>query len=361
MQYCSECGLFFNDQALSCSSCGYEFTTDSKEELNAVGSLSPVEKKVEVLPEQVEPELKAEPINVTADVQIVETEAGLGEDSESEDNLTPDEVGIQPVEILEKQAENVVWQPETGFSRAEEESQLGKGIIKPQAVEVSPDGFHFKYDTPPPRVVKVDSLRGNLAEYRVTSSDELPEANGDKASADSLLPPEAISGDKEIARAVAEMGLEGNEAGQDISDNVAKTEEPFDVSYAEAGPEAENLAPLDSAEPESIEPELKLDAETTGVIWEGVQTWFGIPGNKIYRISNDAVEIMNQQGKAVLEVGWANINEVKLAQSWLSKLFGRGDLIITTKNAICPKVVLAGIPRPEKILVMLEDLLQSKV
>ena len=51
----------------------------------------------------------------------------------------------------------------------------------------------------------------------------------------------------------------------------------------------------------------------------------------------------------------------ELKRSWLDKLFGVGDLMFKVKEMPAPGFCLTGIPNPEKVLHLLEDLIRSKV
>lgn len=329
MPYCSECGIHYPEEETTCRSCGHLLNPENSSTENA----TPV----------------AEP---AGEVSLTKAVTGGAE---------------------------------TFNSRFQEESQLGKGLIKPFAVETEVDGTHFKYDKPPRSFSRAEVRKDITAEYRVTASDPDPKLQEEL--------PEVVSpewndhwNEEYTEETVAEPDLKS------IGLDEADIETPCEPAEPETAEAPASQLPLDetdladqsvSGRPESEgseageaveepfvldvdmdfqpeEPELE-PAEEIETLWEGRRTVLGIPRSTYYRITNRSVLLNDYQTRRVAELELQLISGAELKRSWLDKLFGVGDLMFKVKEMPAPGFCLTGIPNPEKVLHLLEDLIRSKV
>jgi hypothetical protein len=243
-------------------------------------------------------------------------------------------------------------------SHFELDGQLGKGIIKPQKVELATDGVHFKYDTPSHNFIKAEPIKEKPREYRVTCSDMESNTMEDVCKSNEPL----------ITEIVAPV--------PDNVEVVSEAETPVDIPVREEETVPEVLAnedlPMKTESETTFEPVTmeNLTAPTlpesnitndVAVIWEASQTWLKLPLKNIYRITNRSLIILGKYNNKILEVSLSLITGVSLKQSWFAKLFGVGDLLIIIPDFSDPKVVLRGIPKPAKVKQLIESLCQNKV
>lgn len=329
MPYCSECGVHYPEEETTCRSCGHLLNPESPPTENTTPVPEPA-----------------------GEVSLTKTVMG----------------GAEPIN-----------------SRFQEESQLGKGLIKPFAIEIEADGTHFKYDKPPRSFGRAEVRKDISAEYRVTVSDpepksaeELPEAvppewnehwNEEYTEEPAAEPDaESIGRDETDIEAPGETAeLERPEApAPQISPNETALQDQSPSGQPESeesdtGGAVEEPFVLDADmdfQPE--EPELEPEEEIE-TLWEGRRTVLGIPRSTYYRITNRSVLLNDYQTRRVAELELRLISAVELRRSWIDKLFGVGDLVFNVKELPAPGFCLIGIPNPEKVLRLLEDLIPSKV
>jgi hypothetical protein len=276
-----------------------------------------------------------------------------------------------------------------------QESQLGKGTIKPKVVEAGLDGIHFKYDEPPRNFVKAEPRREKMVEFRVTN----PEFETDP------LPVEPPVLEAEVPVEVTEPGtdipvteledVQPVEAGapvvekdtpvpeveekdvwvpdDQVQDSIVPVDEVQDPAV-DPGVEAEwsdedweavlePEQPEEDAIPEPLapEPELRMTPENRRILWEGRQTWFGIPKTKMYRITNYTLMVTDERDHRLFEADLVLITAVKIRQNWFLKLLGMGDLLVWVRDFPDPRFKLEGISEPLKVKAILEDLSGSVV
>jgi hypothetical protein len=321
MAYCSECGAHYGDNDSVCSSCGRNLTKEFEpeaEETPSVGLLKP------------ETEVTA---NFQADDAVVETIEILGLGASSE--MLPD-----------PNIDSALFHPD---------GHLGKGIIKPQKVELESDGVHFKYDTPSHSFIKTEPVKEKPREYRVTSSDMESNTADDVYIAKGPVIEELAPPIQENTDVVPETIPAWEE---ELVPNILADEDISLITEPETILEPVVVEPI--TEPTIPESEQKDNSEP-GIIWEAGQTWFGIPRSNIYRVTGRSLIILGKYNNKLLEVSLVLITGVTLRQSWFAKLFGVGDLLITVPSFPAPKVVLRGISQPIKVKQILENLCLNKV
>jgi hypothetical protein len=319
-----------------------------------------------------------------------------------------------------------------GEFRPQVDSHLGKGLVKPQSVEVGMDGFHFKYDQPPQKFVKSEALKDKIVEFRVTAPEEPPAQFLAKEAA----APEEPSGQFELETAgpeeesgqfygretpepekspepsfveetagpleVKEQVLTGEPASETAPvespapekpeasgnvvppetmaepknpvepDRVAKpetktpqevepvaetevVEEETETEYPLADDEQPYAEPMDEADLELPEPELK-GLEEPETLWEGKGSWYGFGAKTQYRLTNQSVVIVEPYSYRFTEFELALISNVKLSRNWLMKLLGIGDISMSVNGLPEPGLTLKGIREPEKVKRLIEDL-----
>lgn len=294
----------------------------------------------------------------------------------------------------------------------DQESQLGKGLIKPYAIELEIDGVHFKYDKPVRNFAKHENIKEKVVEFRVSCPDSgtpsLKETGEDTANPvgeESQIPQEhallpisqaVISGEGTLEETISELndgapGLAGqkNAADEDAvpgpasetvqegfqnpitgDEKLAKQEIPPVAEVAETVPEdtvppepiLENTPEI-FLEPELVpeielpEPELESQEDKL-ILWEDHRRWFGIPLNYQYRISNRSLQIIDRLARKFSEVDLTLISEVRLRQSWLDKIFNTGELTVFVKHLPDTGMKLSGIRYPEKVRRLLEEQIQ---
>ncbi|MGE5581033.1 MAG: hypothetical protein ACM3X9_00690 [Bacillota bacterium] len=260
---------------------------------------------------------------------------------------------------------NPVFPEVTGgisLQRLQVESHLGKGIIKPQAVEVDVDGVHFKYDMPAHIFSKPETPKEKQPrEYRFTGIEaeqkffEEP-AGQEDVKAETAAPEIAGPAGERVADESIIIEVSPESA---INEPVSIASETM-VESKPAGEELIKEEPLkempvkEEPPPETIKPE-------PAVLWEGRQTWLGIPLGNTYRITNRSLIIFGRHNNKLLEIGLSLITEVAVRSPWWSRLFGLSDLVIAVKEFTPAKIILSGLAQPVKVKEMLENIRQCKL
>ncbi|HEX3048882.1 MAG TPA: PH domain-containing protein [Bacillota bacterium] len=296
-----------------------------------------------------------------------------------------------------------------GGFRPQVDSHLGKGLVKPQSMEVGADGFHFKYDQPPQKFVKSEALKDKVIEFRVTAPEEPPkqfvakeadasnespelsfleETIAPSESGEQLLKEEPVSETapadlpesrepgvsvnviepetfvKPATTAEAENPVEPESATPQRVESVGETEvggEETGTEYPPVDDEPSYAEPLDEETSELPEPELKGfepgRPEEPETLWEGKGSWYGFGARTQYRITNQSVVIVEPYSYRFTEFELALISNVKLNRSWLMKLLGIGDISVSVNGLPEPGLTLKGIREPEKVKRLLEELL----
>jgi hypothetical protein len=135
--------------------------------------------------------------------------------------------------------------------------------------------------------------------------------------------------------------------GADVVNEVEATPE------WEGGREPENLTPIEADAPEKPE-------EQSKVLWQGQQSWFGIPFPCFYQITGNALMVFDPNGR-LSEFKISAIRRITLRQSWFAKVLGIGDLIVEFNDPAVLRQVLTGISNPNKARLILEGLIASGV
>jgi hypothetical protein len=477
MPYCPGCGSRYQEDDRVCKSCGMELNPDT---------LPTTKAKVQsnTSRQTAKPRRKKKPnssrkAKFTADNQSVkaspvpavpgETEKVINTIEAAETRATAEPPSTE--ELLEKrhlQAEMVTHLP--GLY----EIHLGKGIIKPKAVEVGLDGFHFKYESPNPTFEKGEMIiNEQVAELRVVNPEFATEAAGGPAkvsavderpessspmvdltilvpSVDAVVKPEdfrtaptkctEVRTEEEFTEErLSDAGLEmvaldslevelkdlgevwdqlqkaeteltneinletvtpkrcseeamsggtesgrlpnGNELACDSSPSVMTPEvDPDGADSREIGEvstslqaEASDSSPSESApvivddatklrrqSTTSDQSHLGLDTTDLNLLWQGQQSWYGIPLPYYYRLYGKSLVCTDPNGHST-EYQLTAVIKVTMKQSWLGRLLGIGDLVLDFANLIPSRFVLIGIANPARLRVILENLLSKAV
>ena len=287
------------------------------------------------------------------------------------------------------------------FSSQDQESQLGKGLIKPYTIEFGIDGFHFKYDKPLRNFAKQENNKEKVVEFRVTCPEpdaalpEKPEFSAGNEVITELETPRDNVPNRDIApNTVLEPGIseietfeermsgeasETNLENQNTipeADGVDPVKEPEQAGEIDVSETAETklpdreLPPVNEMEtsPEDTaletgmipgfavpEPEIHEDKP---VVWEDHERWLGIPLTHHYRISTRSLQIIDRLVRKFSEVDLELISEVKLRRSWLDKILNTGELTVFVKHLPDTGLKLSGIRHPEKVRRLLEERIQ---
>ncbi|HYH03136.1 MAG TPA: PH domain-containing protein [Bacillota bacterium] len=478
MPYCSGCGSRYQEGDKVCKSCGFELMEDvdpktagksstaaAKKERATTVTKKPTRKKKttsEAKPDLTEANPQNPPLNESGAPQVV---TGSSE--------TRDKRQLQS---------EVIAMPAVGLN----DIHLGKGIIKPKAVEVGLDGFHFKYEEQPHSFKKSDTFsKEHGAELRVVNPDfekdrvnlavpnetapmeelklqpEAPEAPEDREQnspppetekssplTDSNLTGESTDGniesvlqdtlEAELREMVnlleeSEIDNEAEPANVDVEQqmlkqldesmpvvvddeeetkkisvpeplevksvevdlpkdgatDLRKPEPPLQTSEAMEEPEKEYSEPTqpievvevcqaqettiaindnvtvfaDTVQSQSIgtQPSGTLsEKNTVNILWQGHQSWFGIPLPNHICLSEQRLTLTEQNGQ-IVEITVDQIKHITVKQSWLAKLLGIGDLVIDLKQRVPSRQILTGVSNPVKLRMLLEDLVSKAV
>ena len=348
MAYCAECGAHYGDDDPVCSSCGRNLVQEFELGVETTPKVTIIEPQTEVAVND----------TVGQNIEIVKLEASLGQYSKKPET-TPADGFLEKPDVFEINTTLPEGQSMEG-SHFQIDGHLGKGIIKPQKIELETDGVHFKYDTPSHNFIKAEPIKEKPQEYRVTSSDMESNTMEDvfknkESLLAELLPP--IRDNVEVS--TEDKTLEDIPVGEEEPVPDGLTNELL-LLMNEPGTRTESIAMETLTELTLPETELKASNDSA-IIWEGAQTWLKIPLNNVYRVTNRSLIIVGKYNNKLLEVSLALITGVALRQSWFAKIFGVGDLLIAIPDFSAPKVVLKGIAKPAKVKQLLEDLCRNKV
>lgn len=261
------------------------------------------------------------------------------------------------------------------------ESQLGKGLIKPHAIELEIDGFHFKYDKPARNFAKTENVKEKVVEFRLTCPDSSSETIGEETSLREIpqedSAPDEFSDNHQTvenqetteAKAVETNLVDAGPVEEPVEgeaiDTIMESDDPSqDQEMWVAGEISTGTGANFPVESEFIpgfelpEPELETDEDRV-ILWEDSQRWFGIPLNNQYRISNNSLQIIDRLARKFSEVDLTLISEVRLHQSWWDKLFKTGDLSVSVKHLPEKGLKLSGVHHPEKVYRLLEALINN--
>lgn len=286
-------------------------------------------------------------------------------------------------ETESRAATDVSFEPDPAVFQID--GHLGKGLVKPQQVELEPDGYHFKYDQPKTSFARKEPVQ-KVVEFRVTQEDMERQARQEAEQSQPPIEAETLAEAVEVAAgapvaaderaqvAPAKMVAElheievetETEPTAELTEPVIETESESNEAPVEAEPPEEaaqpeepvaELSPEPLAEEPLPEPELELPSPPE-VIWTGKQT--GILTKNRYEITNQSVYSLGIYGQKVVEVELEAITAVKRSQSLLGQLLGSGDVAIYGPNSQNPLLVLSGVKHPAKITRLLEDLIKAR-
>ena len=354
MSYCTECGTHYGDGVPVCPSCGqnivmqdHNLETEETPAVKTLGLETELTANTQLNDDKVE------------STEIARLEALLAQYN-NKPETSPEVKAIEAFSVskdyIPEATGDLVADTGSNINYFQADGQLGKGIIKPQKIELATDGVHFKYDTPSHTFIQAEPIKEKPREYRVTSSDMEPNTVEDVYIAKEPVLEQVVPPIPEANNLVAEVIPAQEE--EDLSNVVVNDDIPLMTE-----PET-ILEPLtmeeEVEEPNLPEPELKETYEAE-VIWEARQTWFKIPLGNVYRVTGRSLIILGKYHHKLLEVSVSLITEVTLRQSGFAKLFGIGDLLISIPDFSAPKVVLRGIPQPARVKLMLENLCPDKV
>lgn len=358
MYYCSECGS--KEEEMVCSSCGNDLTPVSgmsgQKEI-----VSEDEKNIVELPNR---EIEAK--GVLEDLKN-DTDQVNVDNSVSNLSRVTDEVSIENKKI----ADNFGNLKKVNF-QIEDENHLGKGLIKPSDVEVTINGFHFRYEKPVHDLKKTEATpKSKFAEYKVAN----PEFLATVAKVDEKVAIEKIISEKdsELAVEVEEPETQikeieitqfeetqEEEVSEPISDKIDElcNEEPCNES-----PKEECLGEVDvgvGVEEEPLETkglDIELPVFEKRVIYRGRFTWYGVPLPSSFQITNQSIVLVDQNNHET-ETRFEFIAGVFLRQNWIAKLLGIGDILLSINGEIKP-LVLSGVVNSKNVVKMLEDSIRS--
>jgi hypothetical protein len=352
MPYCQDCGSHFENEAGACKSCGAEIP------VNGGTNHSTAEKNI-----------GNEPLKDAGD--ITTPKKGRGDDPKQPATSLMDEATKASDEASEtmKSNNNPVFEKimddfmrqeslSLGTHRNQIESHLGKGLIKPVAIENCMDGYHFKYDEPPRQINKADPQNEKVVEFRVSGEPELGNVNKEidevkvetnESEAKDITVEIELKEDNQVA---LEPDREAEAGPEEVSPDVAETN--FLQDEAEVTPEQETNSEADEGDPELVE------VISPEVVWEGRRTWYGLPLNEFYRLTDQGAIVLKEDDSKFKEVVWETVSEIRINQNWLTRLLNLGNLVITGLNSE-PLLVLEGIENPERIRERLVEILGSKI
>ncbi len=355
MAYCSDCGVYYTSETNICPSCGNHVSQNRKPDH---GPVSDIGSKVPVSTELID-----NPSESNAEGNA-EFNKGIENSSQSSpNNLDHKQDGMINDKIS----------PEPGKAEPggfDYESQLGKGIIKPQKVEMAVDGVHFKYETPPHSFKKEGPVKERPKEYRTTGNDMGLKSPDEMSLKNTFLEEHILSQivDQEKVESVVDQEESPRESERQATlESVEESGEqiPVESVKAEVPPDEREEVTEEPvikeliSEPEIPEPELSEDyghrLDGDNVIWEGAQSWYKIPIGNYYKITGRKLMIFDKNQHKLLDVSLSWIAEITVKQSWVGKLIGIGDLMISIPDFAASKIVLGGISEPFKVKNVIEE------
>lgn len=230
-----------------------------------------------------------------------------------------------------------------------EESHLGKGLIRPTAIEVGIDGYHFSYEKPAPYSGKAEiSKQKGVAERSVSLPEDVEGI---------------ISSDAEDYDVAMELQTD-TFAGDDVPEEANAPEIqliPDEVEFIEGFEpliEEEMSIELKELEAEQLDVEVPLEVKVIEpveeVYYSARLTWYGVPLPVTCRLTNRGVLITDINDQTTC-FGLDNIAGVRLKQSFLAKILGIGNLLLELRDG--EHQVLQGVVKPRELLEKLENLL----
>ena len=353
MPYCQECGSYLEQDINTCSSCG--------------------NKLVDVLPD------KASPAKEETESESLKTD----EDTLSPSNFAEksQEIAESPEGAIESSKEHqpssnpepnsafngiqTEFKPQEGIGLGSHwnhiESHLGKGLIKPVAIENCLDGYHFKYDEAPRQIIRPEPQQEKVVEFRFSGEPEPTEEAKEIQEA-----VEVEKANQEISDAAEgdlnqdELQAETEQVGKLGTDSDSELSDPVEDNPEQAAPVEENGLLEDDLVPEisAPEPEIRAAVEPE-ILWEGHRSWYGLALKERYRITDQSLMLLCD-GQILKEIEWRSVSEIVLKQNWLAKLLYIGNLEIM--GAISePLLILEGIDHPEELQKTLVEMVSSKV
>jgi hypothetical protein len=475
MPYCPGCGSRYQEDDRVCKSCGMELnpdvppTTKAKVQSNTPRQTTKPRRKKRPNSSRktkftAENQSVKAPSVPTAPVETAKVNNSI---EVAETKVTAESPPTE--ELLEKRlhVEMVTHMPDLY------EIHLGKGIIKPKAVEVGLDGFHFKYESPNPTFEKGEMIKNEqVAELRVVNPEFATEPAGASAEV-SKVPSESFSptGDVTVPipsvdapgkpedfrtaltectegraeenptleKRLPDAGLEvappdlmaeelkdlgeiweqlqitetelideinrestilkerseeaisggtgnerlpdSNESSFDSTSSVMRPEvaldgandrgtdevvtsiqaEASDSSPSEAAPDVVDTATdLRRRSTAFDQSHLGLDTTDLNLLWQGQQSWYGIPLPYYYRLYGKSLVCTDPNGHST-EYQLTTVIKVTVKQSWLGRLLGIGDLVLDFANLIPSRFVLSGITNPARLRTIIENLLTKVI
>lgn len=363
MPYCRECGSRFEEEAGACKSCGAELTVN-----DGTGASSVTEDS------KVEPVEAGESILTTAGKGPEEPAPSLPDESPKKPEIAVEIVKSNNNPVFEKIMDDFMRREGSslGSHRNQIESHLGKGLIKPVAVENCMDGYHFKYDEPPRQSNKPELQNEKIVEFRVSGEPEPGTANKtsgemknktDEAEA-KTIEAEAVAPELDLEkgdRAVPEPEAGPGEAGPGTEPKPASDRGDSGADETDRPQEEAEGLPEKETDSEAVEAKPEFGGDTPPeVVWEGRRTWYGLTLNEFYRLTDRAAIVLKEDGSKFTEVDWESVSAINIKQNWLAKLLNIGNLEITGANS-GPLLILEGIENPERVRERLVKILDFKV
>ncbi len=233
----------------------------------------------------------------------------------------------------------------TGGSYAE--SQLGKGVIKPQIIEFSVDGVHFKYDEP------LCNKSQNTEKMKEKKQDNIRlnemKINEESRQAEKL---DGHHGEAEINKDIELVQQEAECRPQEQELQIEKDSEEVTLAIPQEAQETEERADNELATEESVsnsENQGEINKEIA-VLWEGRK----LPLGPRYSITNQAVVIEKTATEAVV-VDLEQIVDLKMTQNFLEKALNIGNVALSLKNYATSQIILERIVEPEHVKKLLAE------
>lgn len=358
MPYCQECGSYIDPDTNNCGSCGnklidVELTSVSQSEANSESEQLEADGNVLQSSDTVSPTGPTAPVQeeITKEPELLEK--------------NPDESSnTSTVSALKESPSGFI--PQEGISVSPHwnqiDSHLGRGLIKPVAIENCMDGYHFKYDEPPCQIIKPEQQKDKPIEFRFTGefnpgdeagkvveTNEVVEKNeveevGQEHSDATGVEPEK-DGPEVAPEQIAEPGSDLGTVTEDNNLTADNQDKEIPVQDGEAlvedfGFQENDLTPGVDAEPENF--------------WKGHRSWYGLTLKEEYRVTAQSLVVINDSGRVLKEIEWQSVSWIELKQNWLSKWLNIGNLELIGVNAQ-PLFILEGIDHPEQLQKMLVE------
>ena len=370
MPYCQECGSYIGPDTHNCGSCGNKLIDV---EITSVSQLK-------TDPESDQGEVRNDAL------QSLDTSILTGP------TVPTQEETIQGPELSEKKPDSssntsAFKENPSEFIHQEGisvnphwnqiDSHLGRGLIKPVAIENCMDGYHFRYDQPPSQINRQGQQDDKPVEFRFSGEFNLSDGADKVDETNEVI--EINENEEELSQ-----GLE------DATGVVLEKEEPEiapeqitvpgpeigtameDKNFTEDKKDNENLvqdgeAPVEdiSIQEDDLSPEIDAVPENpqdkeVEILWKARRSWYGMPLKEEYRVTADSLVIMDDSGQVLKEIEWGSVSRIELRQNWLSKCLNIGNLELIGVNSNL-LFVLEGIDHPERLQKMLVETISPKV